>query len=236
MNGITSWLRQDHLVWNTWLALGAAVLLILFIVFVIITGRKLKSAKHMADGYGLAMDWLTRRAGEENDRADRAYLSLRRVIAKLNNWVSIFGDDPSIYRIVDTKWTDHDHNKKSIAVDLDGVIIEYDGLWKGPEVFGPIIPGAIEGLKQLKEMGFTIIVYTTRNNCMASSMGDYDAAELTNMVRVLLDFFDIPYDYISLFKPLAAYYLDDRAVRFTNWTKAVKDIKTMEVYRAKSPA
>lgn len=231
IHSIANWLRQDHLEWNLWVALVVAIAIVLFLLFVTITGRKIKHAKHMGAGYDIALDLLTDRVNAEQERVKYYQAGLQRVVAKLNDWVALFGSDPTIYKIDDKKWSDcEEFNHRAIAVDLDGVILEYDNVWRGSDCFGEVMPGAVEGLKKLKEMGFTIIVYTTRNNCMIPGK-DYDAAELTNMVKTLLDATGVPYDYISPFKPLAAYYLDDRGVRFTDWKKAIKDIKALEAKR-----
>jgi len=48
-----------------------------------------------------------------------------------------------------------------LAVDFDGVIAQYDR-WKGHNVMGPPIRGAIKYLKKLREEGWIVIVWTTR--------------------------------------------------------------------------
>ena len=104
-----------------------------------------------------------------------------------------------------------------VAIDLDGVIAEYD-LWRGEEHFGKPKPRAREALKKLKELGCTITIWTTRRN--------------TKAVEKYLKEHDIPFDFINE-SPLppgngarkirADVYIDDRAVPFINWTQALKD-------------
>lgn len=50
---------------------------------------------------------------------------------------------------------------KIISVDLDGVIMKYEG-WKGPDVFGEVIDGAASTLHALKDKGWYIAIFTTR--------------------------------------------------------------------------
>ena len=38
-------------------------------------------------------------------------------------------------------------------------------------------------------------------------------------------YFKIPYDFITNEKPDCMVYLDDRAIRFTSWEQALKDIE-----------
>lgn len=108
---------------------------------------------------------------------------------------------------------------KTIAVDLDGTIIEYDG-WKGEDHFGKPIKGAKSALKTLKDKGYIIIIWTTR--------GDKDK------VAKYLKEHDIPFDYINenpyqppntSCKIYADYYIDDRAVEFRgSWSEVLNKI------------
>jgi hydroxymethylpyrimidine pyrophosphatase-like HAD family hydrolase len=111
---------------------------------------------------------------------------------------------------------------KTIAIDFDATIATYDG-FKGKGVFGNPVEGASRVIKQLKQKGWKIIIYTTRSE--------------THQIIDYLDEHNIPYDYInhnpknielgcSLGKPLADVYLDDRAITFDgNWGKALYDVE-----------
>lgn len=46
--------------------------------------------------------------------------------------------------------------KKTICVDFDGVIAQYDG-FKGNDIFGDPIDGVQSAMEVLKKKGFTII-------------------------------------------------------------------------------
>lgn len=111
--------------------------------------------------------------------------------------------------------------QKAICVDFDGVICasQYPGL-------GPLIPGAKEALQLFKALGFKIII----SSCRACSWNwdiyyentpfkhAKDRPVFQDMVK-LLDENEIPYDEIddgTKGKVSAAYYIDDKGVRFQN--------------------
>jgi len=53
--------------------------------------------------------------------------------------------------------------QRHAVVDFDNTLSGYDS-WKGPDVFGPIIPYAKEALCEMREWGWQVIVFTTRGN------------------------------------------------------------------------
>lgn len=52
--------------------------------------------------------------------------------------------------------------QKTICIDFDGVIHDYNKGWQGEDVFGQMIPNADTGTATLKKNGWTIIIFTTR--------------------------------------------------------------------------
>jgi hypothetical protein len=111
----------------------------------------------------------------------------------------------------------------TIAVDFDRVLFTHES-WQGHFHVGDPIPGAIEALNQFHEMGFKIMIWTTR------AQKDIIANACNNA--------KIPYDYINEnpnqppeinpSKPVADYYIDDRAVTFRSWPETVMEIKHRE--------
>ena len=61
-------------------------------------------------------------------------------------------------------WEDMAHklnnSRRTIAVDFDGVIAEYDG-YKGPGVLGDPRQDVREALRELRSEGWKIIIHTT---------------------------------------------------------------------------
>lgn len=111
---------------------------------------------------------------------------------------------------------------KTVAVDFDGVIAQYDG-WKGVYVLGEPIEGAREFVQALRSHGYNILIYTARCNIALNGyevkntsednyMGRYVA--LRKSVSDYLKKHDIPFDdiFMGQGKPLADAYIDDRAV------------------------
>ncbi len=110
---------------------------------------------------------------------------------------------------------------KTLCVDFDGVICDHSEGWLGRGVFRDPIPGASAYLHKLKDLGWTIIIFTTRG----------EVEELT----VYLNEHNIPFDHINENpnnppntnegKPIASVYLDDRGLCFRgDWEEAFNSI------------
>jgi len=113
------------------------------------------------------------------------------------------------------------YRPKVVAVDFDGVIVECNG-WKGHNHFGRVKKGAVEALREFKERGYVIVIWTTRYN--------------EEGIRKFLKDNGVPFDFINEnpFGPpdtsrkiYADVYLDDRAVRFESWEQARRDVLRM---------
>lgn len=118
---------------------------------------------------------------------------------------------------------------KSIAVDLDGVLLEIDWQkwWKrGQDYFGRPIPGAFEALRKLKEMGYKIIIYTCRTSPNVTP--GFTAKQLADRVEEKLR--DMGFEFDEIWygegKPAVDIYLDDMAMHFDgDWDKTLKKIE-----------
>jgi hypothetical protein len=104
-------------------------------------------------------------------------------------------------------------HKPTVAVDLDGVLAIYT-TWKGVDHIGDPIPGSIELTMHLKQFA-RVIIFTTR--CCADPSLNREGLtpeELKAKVTHWLDSKGYFYDdvYTGQGKPIAAAYIDDRAV------------------------
>jgi hypothetical protein len=99
---------------------------------------------------------------------------------------------------------------KTVMVDLDGVICTEERTFERP--LAKPIAGAREGLARLRAAGYVVIVYTARG------WAEYRVA------KQWLDDNGFEYDGLHMGKPIADYWIDDRAVRFTDWDSALKQI------------
>jgi hypothetical protein len=113
---------------------------------------------------------------------------------------------------------------RTIAVDFDGVIAEYDG-WKGRGVLGNPRGDVLAALRELHEEGWKIVIHTTRG---VEEVGPY------------LEKHGIPHhevnrnsDYETLgVKPVADVYWDDRAFQYSG--DARRDLAVIKRFRTYS--
>ena len=97
---------------------------------------------------------------------------------------------------------------KVFAIDFDGVVHDHVHPVAGFKM-GPPMEGAKEVLTLLKKAGHTIIIHTVK--------GDNPG-----FVMDWMNHYKIPFDDVTRQKPVADYYIDDRAVKFTSW----KELRT----------
>ncbi len=120
-------------------------------------------------------------------------------------------------------------SKPVVAVDLDGVIFEYRD-WKGLQHFGKPIKDVKKALKMLRKMGFKIVIFTCRAN---PAIQDEPLPVLELYIRKALLANEIPFDEIAMTgKPFAAYYIDDRGIRFNDWNDTMMKLVALEKARA----
>ncbi len=103
-----------------------------------------------------------------------------------------------------------------IVIDLDGTICPIKQKHQNYSELEPL-PGAVEKLREIKELGHYIIIMTARN--MATQEANLGKV-MKNIGKVTLDWlehYQIPCDEIHFGKPNAHLYIDDRAFRFESW-------------------
>ena len=111
----------------------------------------------------------------------------------------------------------------TIAVDFDRVLFTHES-WKGHFHVGDLISGAREAILEFQKMGFKIMIWTTRAQKDVIKNACINAG--------------IPFDYINEnpnqppeinpSKPVADYYIDDRALHFRSWDQTLKEVKARE--------
>ena len=97
---------------------------------------------------------------------------------------------------------------KSICIDLDGVLAQYDG-WKGLAHFGDPVPGAVAFTRKMVRT-YRVIIFSSRTH----EEPNRDLKEAVKLVGAWLDRHGFAYDeiYTGKGKPFASAYLDDRGV------------------------
>lgn len=102
---------------------------------------------------------------------------------------------------------------KRVCVDFDGTIYPF-GLLMTPAA---PIKGAAQAVQELKDMGYTIIIFTSRlSRAWHEHEGwDHEEAmkEQIEYITAALDRDGIPYDFITAEKVPAEAYFDDKAYR-----------------------
>ena len=103
-----------------------------------------------------------------------------------------------------------------IVIDLDGTIcpIRQEG-----EFYADLVPheGAVAKLKELKNNGHYIIIQTARNMATCNSNIGKVMKNIGLITLEWLQKHDIQYDEIFFGKPNADLYIDDRALRYSDW-------------------
>jgi len=108
-----------------------------------------------------------------------------------------------------------------IVIDLDGTILEEKD--QQERLRAAPVPGAVEAVNTLYEMGHTIIIYTART---------YRELELTlNQLKR----FGVKYHHLVLGKPVADIFVDDRAVSFTGWATIWDELLNTIEQKMKEP-
>jgi hypothetical protein len=100
--------------------------------------------------------------------------------------------------------------KKIVAVDVDGVLAQYDG-WKGIDHIGDPILGAVEFTRDLSAY-VDVLIFTSR--CCEELNKPEKAHLLRDRLVKWLDQHGFTYAdvYVGQGKPPASAYIDDRAV------------------------
>lgn len=113
---------------------------------------------------------------------------------------------------------------KTLAVDFDGVIHKYSKGWADGAIYDKPMPGALKIMSELTKHGFGIIIHTTRLNPGVRSLAE--AKQQIQMINQWLKKNGFEkgkhYQAITALKPKASYYIDDRAIKFTDWQKIQK--------------
>jgi len=113
------------------------------------------------------------------------------------------------------------NSRRTIAVDFDGVIAEYDG-YKGWGVLGEPRLDVLEALRELRSEGWKIVIHTTR--------GEHEISGYLAQHGIPFDEINRNSDYETVGpKPVADLYWDDRAVSYSG--DARKDLGFIRTFK-----
>ena len=115
----------------------------------------------------------------------------------------------------------------NIGVDFDRVIHKCSKGYHDGTLYDEMMPGAAEALQKLSDK-YTVIVYT----CKAKKdRGLVDGKTGTELVWDWLEKNNLS-EYVSKVtaeKPRAVAYIDDKAIRFTNWAECLEKLSSLKV-------
>jgi hypothetical protein len=100
-----------------------------------------------------------------------------------------------------------------LAIDFDGVIHDKAHPLPGMRMGAPL-PETAETMERLYNGGAQLIIFTV----MATSPAGHKA------VADWLDYYHIRYHVITAIKPNADYFIDDKAIRHTDWASTLASL------------
>lgn len=119
-----------------------------------------------------------------------------------------------------------EHELKNIAIDFDGVIHEFLG-WGDGTCYGKPLPGSLEAIKKLSQ-NWNIIIFTAKARPDRPLVNDKTGTEL---VWEWLEKYGLTdyVDDVTHEKPRAEVYVDDKGLRFSNWSDCLKDLEALSI-------
>ena len=113
-----------------------------------------------------------------------------------------------------------ENDKKYIAIDVDGVVHNWDKGWHDGTCYGEPIFGALDAIKSLSEK-FNIILFTAKARIDRPIVKGKTGVELVedwcrkyNLMKYIKE--------ITSEKPRALIYIDDKGYRFLSWSETIK--------------
>jgi hypothetical protein len=103
--------------------------------------------------------------------------------------------------------------QKAIAIDFDGCIHDREHPIEGRRMGAPMHE-AKESLFLLKLKGFKIVVFCVWADCPAN----------IETIAKWMDFYDCQYSEITNIKPDAVAYIDNKAIKFTDWRQVIETL------------
>lgn len=104
-----------------------------------------------------------------------------------------------------------DPSRKTLCIDFDGVIHRYSKGYHDKTAYDIPMEGAYESLFKLKSQGYRIVIFTAR-----------DTTEVVEWLQKHWRGTPLEGLEVTNVKIPALAYVDDRAIRFTNWNDIEK--------------
>lgn len=142
--------------------------------------------------------------------------------------IDSFPEKKSVMRVAyPESYTPDINNKKDrLMIDFDGVISKYTNGWNNGILVDDPMDGVKEAIDHFKGLGFEIIIFTTRAS--KSHNVNPTSEQLIQDLQKWLKEHEIQYDAITADKLPALAYIDDKAIRFTNWFDVIKQVEQIQ--------
>ena len=114
---------------------------------------------------------------------------------------------------------------RTVSVDFDGVIHAYSKGWQDGTIYDEPMPGAFPALHRLMQ-DFAVFVHTTRDpRPVANWITARSNIPCAVQVNPAMEFWNVRGELLITNRKFPAVaYIDDRAIRFTDWPQALDDL------------
>lgn len=111
-----------------------------------------------------------------------------------------------------------------VTIDFDGTINSSQYPYMGEPT-----SGVKEALQKIQDMGYEIHILSCRTNPDVTRY-PIDREEQVRNIRKYLNKYEIPYDVVlNEYKPVARFYIDDRAIEFNgDWQEVLRKVQKNE--------
>lgn len=119
---------------------------------------------------------------------------------------------------------------KVLAIDFDAVLHSYSDGWRDGTPYDKPVEGAKEALTELINLGYHVLIYSTRTN---HDLVESDDVDRVKDITDYLNKHSIPYSeiYTGNGKPKFTVTVDDRALTFKgDWNETLEQIKTFKTW------
>ena len=115
------------------------------------------------------------------------------------------------------------HESNNLAVDFDGVIHKNSKGFHDGTVYDEPVEGSFEALKTLSK-NYKLIIFSAKARTDRPLINNKTGVELIWEWLEKYNLKQFISDVVSE-KPRALYYIDDKAIHFTNWKKVINKLK-----------
>lgn len=99
---------------------------------------------------------------------------------------------------------------RTLVVDVDDTVCFTPGFDYASSISNEPV---VAKLREARDLGWRIVLYTARGQGRSGGRIETVAADVFEEVRSFCGRFDVPFDEIVVGKPLARWYVDDKALR-----------------------